>query len=564
MMTFKKITGAAILMAGLMMVSCSEGEDLTTMGINDNSSTNNGTDTSAVDAVVIEDNADDFIENTTFDDTIEVVFTNGSANVKGEADGVTVTLDGGDIIVNSTTNNFIMYELSGTTNNGMFKLYSDRKWGITLKDVDITNDDGPAINVQSGKRGFVVLADGTTNRLADGSTYASSSEDQKGTLFAEGQICFSGAGSLTIDAHAKSAINSDDYLFFRHSGTISVTASNGNAVRGKDRVTVRAGSLNITALGNGKKGIKSDGRVVFNGGTTIITTTGAAVYDADEGDIAGVSGVKCDSTFTMNEGELTIKCSGKGAKGISTDMGAVFNGGTLLVTTTGTTYTYSRSLDSKAKGVKADGNININGGSLTVNATGGEGSEGIEAKNTILVTGGTVYVTSYDDALNSAGDMTISGGTVFGYGMNNDGLDSNGNMFLRGGVVMGFGGKTPEEGLDVAENKYLSITGGHVIGLGAALMTKPSASVTKQYCWVTTASMSKNADISVTTGSETYSFPFKTPLSLNTAYVVLSTPAMSANSAVSLSIGSSSTTGNLGSTMVTNNAGGGFPGGRAF
>ena len=142
MMTFKKITRAAILMAGLMMVSCSEGEDLTTMGINDNSSTNNGTDTSAVDAVVIEDNADDFIENTTFSDTIEVVFTNGSANVKGEADDVTVTLDGGDIIVNSTTNNFIMYVLSGTTNNGMFKLYSDRKWGITLKDVDITMEDG--------------------------------------------------------------------------------------------------------------------------------------------------------------------------------------------------------------------------------------------------------------------------------------------------------------------------------------------------------------------------------------------------------------------------------------
>ena len=44
--------------------------------------------------------------------------------------------------------------------------------------------------------------------------------------------------------------------------------------------------------------------------------------------------------------------------------------------------------------------------------TSGNNGEGIESKGTLDVTDGTVLVSAHDDAINSSGDLTISGGTV--------------------------------------------------------------------------------------------------------------------------------------------------------
>ena len=98
-----------------------------------------------------------------------------------------------------------MYELSGNTSDGFFKLYSASKQGITLNGLNLTNPNGAAINVQGptgtpnkGKRTFIVLKG--TNTLADGTSYTGtpSDEDEKAVLFGEGQFVFSGTGSLEV------------------------------------------------------------------------------------------------------------------------------------------------------------------------------------------------------------------------------------------------------------------------------------------------------------------------------------------------------------------------------
>ena len=77
------------------------------------------------------------------------------------------------------------------------------KQGITLNEVSLTNPNGAVINVQGptsapnkGKRTFIVLKG--TNALADGTSYTDtpSTEDEKATLFSEGQLVFSGTGSI--------------------------------------------------------------------------------------------------------------------------------------------------------------------------------------------------------------------------------------------------------------------------------------------------------------------------------------------------------------------------------
>ena len=56
---------------------------------------------------------------------------------------------------------------------------------------------------------------------------------------------------------------------------------------------------------------------------------------------------------------------------ISSDQAIVINDGTVKVVTSGKTYTYSSSLDSKPKGIKADGNLQINGGAIKIGSCEG-------------------------------------------------------------------------------------------------------------------------------------------------------------------------------------------------
>ena len=83
------------------------------------------------------------------------------------------------------------------------------------------------------------------------------------------------------------------------------------------------------------------------------------------------------------------------------------NDGTVKATSSGSQYKYSSSATASPKAIKADGGIVINGGTVYAKSSS---HEGIESKGTLTITGGNVYAESSDDAINSAGDMTISGG----------------------------------------------------------------------------------------------------------------------------------------------------------
>ena len=139
--------------------------------------------TPLVESETIPDESDiyyeDYVECFTPKSLIGVVFSEGTATVNGSADGVTITIDGAHVTVNSTVKN-VAYILSGSTSNGSFKIYSEKKFQLTLNGVSITNPNGAAINNQ-GKRAYVVVNDGTENMLADGTSYTMvENEDQKG------------------------------------------------------------------------------------------------------------------------------------------------------------------------------------------------------------------------------------------------------------------------------------------------------------------------------------------------------------------------------------------------
>ncbi|MFA5046197.1 MAG: carbohydrate-binding domain-containing protein [Paludibacter sp.] len=373
-------------------------------------------------------------------DTVYILFSENSATITNplSANGVTVTVVGADVSVNSTIENTdVKYMIQGSSSNGSLKIYSNYRLDLILNGLNLANQDGPAINVQSSKKISVMLAAGTTNTLSDGITYATSTEDQKSTFFSEGQLVFGGTGSLNVSSISKHGICSDDYIQIDE-GNIAVTSAGKDGIHCKDYFKMNGGSLNVTAAsdgidceaghinitggtitthnavadvksiscdstmtisggtismtvsGNQSKGLIAKQRMNLTGGNITINTSGAAVLVAEGSGFepSYCSAIKCDSTITLSGANLTITSTGFAGKGISGDANVIINSGTINISTTGSGTTYKDSLglteSYAATCIKADGNLIITGGNITA-LSSGNGGKGLSADGTITI-----------------------------------------------------------------------------------------------------------------------------------------------------------------------------------
>ena len=458
----------------------------------------------------------DNIAHSIFDQWITLTWSSSGVEVEGDERGL-VSVSGGHVTVRNTGYkndredlDKIVYELKGSSTDASLKLYGARKACIYLHDVSLSNPSGAVINNQCKKRTFVRIAG--TNTLSDGASAAYAAvgeEDCKAVFFSEGQLVFSGDGSLTVTAvnkQGKAGITSDDYLRFMSAPTVRVTSgsSAGHGLRGKDFVEIDAGDLSVSTSADMKKGVTSDSLVFIKGGTTVVTVSGSAGYDSEDQEYTGTACIKADYAFQMSGGTVTLTNSGKGGKGIRAGShydsseknhalpDSFVSGGTLTIKTTGDRYSGGSSSYTGNNAVTG-GSFKVTGGSVNVQCTGakasgstisskgikigykadpsgstkagpggggpggpgggGQGSKGneaIECKGTITISGGDVYAYSTsDDAINATSHLTVEGGCVMAHSSGNDALDSNGNTYLKGGhvyVVCTAG--TPEVGVD--------------------------------------------------------------------------------------------------------------------
>ncbi len=431
-----------------------------------------------IDDISVEDNPD----NTEFDGSISILYSNTDVVIEGRVAGVSIVNEGARVTAENTGKKSVRYILSGTCSDGCFKLYSSKKQAIVLRNLSLTNTKGSAINNQSKKRTFIVvegvnsISDGVVN--SDG-TYPEEKEDEdmKAAIFSEGQLAFSGSGSLSVTAVGKAGITSDDYLHFMSGSNITVTSAKGHGLRGKDAIYVSGGNVDVTleSTATGKKCMSTDSLMFIGGGKiTLVNRASAGMVDSE---LTGAAGIKADKLFVIQGGELSITASGTGCKCISCDVNGFFEGGKVNVTASGANYgtginyglngrdnsDSDNSVSSKA--LKFDGNLEFIKSDVTASASA---HEAIEAKGTIYISGGTICATSSDDAINSGSTMTISDGVVYACSTGNDGLDANGNLIIRGGTVFAVGCGNAEVGIDAnTEGGYrLYIIGGNVIAMG--------------------------------------------------------------------------------------------------
>lgn len=335
-----------------------------------------------------------------------------------EAQGVAVTVSGADVVVNSTfDNNDVTYVLSGTTTDGSFKMYNTNWFNLNLNNVSITNADGPAINVQTSKKVSVILADGTSNSLTDGAIYTTSTEDQKGAFFSEGQLYFDGSGTLTVKSNSKHGICSDDYIEIAN-GNIVVTGASKDGVHSKDYFRMNGGSLNVKANGDGVE--CETGHVVITAGT--ITTVNPN---------ADTKAIAADSTLTISGGTINLTVNGNQSKGLKSKQAMSLTGGTITINTAGGVVLPVLGLGfdpSYCTAIKSSTNINLGGANITVVSTGAAG-KGISADGNLTMTAGTISV----NTAGAGATYTNSLGVIDSYA--SAGVEADGNISIMGGSL---------------------------------------------------------------------------------------------------------------------------------
>ena len=463
---------------------------------------------------------EDALENNSFTTEVNIDMSHPTATTEN---GVEITVNGGHITANHGSTKGICYVLSGTTENGSFTVVGDKKYEVKLNNVNITNPDSAALNLLSGKRAYVMLVDGTSNTLSDGT-----SGSQKGALYCKGKLLFNGSGKLSVTGNTNNAIHSADYIVFRKGNNIYANSTANHGIKANDGIFINGGIINVEVSAEAAKGINCESNIIVNGGRTTVITTGGGTYDTEDNEAKGAACIKADSAFTINAGELWLKSTGSGGKGINVDTEANFTGGNVYIVTEGGQYK-SNNDTSSPKGIKADGSINISGGTIWVRTNGYNG-EGIETKSAMNISGGEVAVYAYDDAINSKGDMTITGGYIYAQGKNNDGMDANGNIYIKGGLIYAICSGSPEVAIDANTEggKKLYLTGGTVVAVGGL----ENGSSLSQACYQA-SSWSKNTWYTMTYDSNTFSF--KTPSSGGNALVISSaaTPTLSSGTTVS-------------------------------
>lgn len=375
----------------------------------------------------------------------------GSITVKKGVTGVTLVLNG----LTLTNADSAAITLNKTAEAALIAAAGSEN---TVADTAGANDENAAVKVKSGAS---LSLSGTGTLTACGNV-------KNGIKGASDAVITVDEMTLNIEA-ADDGLSCDDELTIK-GGRVNITAG-GDAVKASPdtddtenpdttslgSVTISGGTITLEAV---EDGIQADGDLTISGGTFAVTANGGhttAISDED----ASCKGLKAGKTLTVSGGTFTVDsaddalhandvtvsggtltlASGDDAVHVDNDLVVGVQGSSSTSTPKinitasyegleGTTVSvYSGDIDVVASddGVNAASSelgehsdkfaINIAGGDLYIDA----GSDGLDSNNDISITGGRVEVYGADAMMDAAidydGTFTLSGGTLFGAGM---------------------------------------------------------------------------------------------------------------------------------------------------
>lgn len=446
-----------------------------------------------------------------------------------------------DLSDSTVIKNSGVYYLTGEINNGMITVNTDGPVKLILNDISVTNNSGPAIYIENADVTYIELAEDTNNTLKD-----DGSSEFDGVIYSKDDLIIEGNGILNITANNQDGIVSKDDLVINSGNIIINSADDG--IRGKDYVVIKNGEINITSSGNAIKSTNEEdetkGSISIQGGNITIKSSLDGVQSVKDLEITGGtfniqtgSGSSVKSTNSMWAQKNSNTESMKGLK--ATGNIVITNGTFELDTEDDSIHSNSSisisggdySISSGDDGIHADNTLIIDGGNININ----QSYEGLEASK-VTINDGSINVTSSDDGINIAGgndsssmnrpgqnnisnnsnaNLTINGGTIY-VNSTGDGLDSNGNMYLNGGYVT-VDGPTDNGNSAIDYDGEFVITNGTLIAVGSSGMAQaPSNSSTQNTVFINlTSTMSgtiKIGDIEYTPSKNYSSIIISSPL----------------------------------------------------
>jgi len=415
------------------------------------------------------------------------------AGRKGDAihSATYIRMLGGDVVVPSAVKDGLHANTFFQMDNGSLAVAASGD-GIDADDGGHVEINGGAIAIQSTVDDTKGIKCGGTLAVNGGSVCMTVNGVQSKGLKSGGNMAVNGG---TLEFNLAGA------MVLETVGTY-VDPSYCTAMKCDADITIAAGSITITHTGTAGKGISADGSIVITGGTLDIVTTGGCSdkFTNDEGvlDVAAADCLKADGNLTILGGTITALSTGSAGDAISCEgvavigtagvsgtpaINAATRGAKVLLSGTGMEADYANP-----KAFKAVGNLTFNNGVFTA-TTKNDGGEGLESKANLVINGGTIEITAYDDCINASSSITINGGMIYCYSTGNDGIDSNGPIRITGGTIVSSGTTAPEEGFDCDQYNF-AITGGILVGTGGGTSTPTAASCTQRSVKLTCAGTS--------------------------------------------------------------------------
>ncbi len=375
-----------------------------------------------------------------------------------------------------------VYTLSGDY-DGMIYVKSTGTVKLILDNVNITNDDGPAIFFESSKKGIIESADGSVNNLTDGSEY---SVDAKGCVFSNDDIDLQGTGTINVTANYNHGIVSDDDIKIEE-GTINITTAVGDAIHANDGVRIDNGNITIDTM---EDGISGDKYVEINEGTVNIVTNGDVQSDTDDdmpmgggfgGGRGGMQNGEAPSgempEMTQGEApEMQNRENSEMARGERPEM----QNGEMPEMQNGE----MPEMPSGEAPEMTEGETGMNGGrgfkgersemptgeapseskdaeqvseaateATTENEEDNVSSKGIKSENLITINGGTINVSANDHCIKCDNLIVINGGSINLESEKHKGIKAMGCIFINGGDI---NIDTGDEGIESKETATIN------------------------------------------------------------------------------------------------------------
>lgn len=399
----------------------------------------------------------------------------GSITVKKGVTGVTLVLNG----LTLTNADSAAITLNKTAEAALIAAAGSEN---TVADTAGANDEKAAVKVKSGAS---LSLSGTGTLTACGNV-------KNGIKGASDAVITVDEMTLNIEA-ADDGLSCDDELTIK-GGRVNITAG-GDAVKASPdtddtespdttslgSVTISGGTITLEAAADG---IQADGALTISGGTFAVTANGGhttAISDED----ASCKGLKAGKTLTVSGGTFTVDSADDalhandvtvsgGTLTLASGDDAVHADNDLVVGVKGSSSTSNPKIDITAsyEGLEGttvsvySGDIDVVASDDGVNAASSELGEHSD-KFAINIAGGDLYIDAGSDGLDSNNDINITGGRVEVYGadaMMDAAIDYDGTFTLSGGTLFGAGmepGAGTQAYIAVGETSPSGGKGGH-------------------------------------------------------------------------------------------------------